>query len=466
MRIITYEAEPTPAQFHASDDFVRALMGPIGSGKSVACCAEVMKRALEQEPNSNNTRMTRWAIIRNTYRELVDTTLQTFFDWFPKQLGEWRQMDMKWTFRQKLADGTLVHLEVLFRALDRPDDIKKLLSLELTGGWINEAREIPKQVLDMLQGRVGRFPSKRDGGPSWFGIIADTNPPDNDHWWYRLFELDRPEGFNLFKQPSGISPEAENIDNLPKGYYENMIKGKDQEWVNVYVHGRYGFITDGKPVWPEYKDDLHVSPERLEKFGGTIYVGIDFGLTPAAVIGQLLPSGQLQIIDELVTEDMGAVRFGSALHDLLATKYCGCEMEIFGDPAGEQRSQTDETTPFQIMWNQDINVWPAYTNDFTIRREAVADLLTRLTPLTGQPAFLLCPEQAPMCRKALAGGYKYKRMQVSGQERFQDKPDKGRYSHVGDALQYMVLGAVGGDKVVGGLSDNEPDYSYLDKIAV
>jgi len=465
-RVIHYTPEPTPARFHADNhSFVRALMGPIGSGKSVACCAEIMRLALLQEPY-NGVRRSRWAVIRNTYRELVDTTMNTFFDWFPKEMGEFRQMDMKWTFIRNLPDKTKIELEVLFRALDRPDDIKKLLSLELTGGWINECREIPKQVLDMLQGRVGRYPSSREGGPTWFGIIADTNPPDSDHWWYKLFEEMRPDGFAIYRQPSGLSEKAENIPHLPPNYYGNMIKGKDQEWVNVYVHGNYGFIADGKPIFPEYKDDFHVATEELEKFGGTIYVGLDFGLTPAAVFGQVLPSGQVQIIDELVTEDMGAVNFGKLLQQKIETEYCGCEVEIYGDPAGEQRAQTDEQTPFQILWNLGINAWPTYTNDFTIRREVVAEYLGRLTPLTSKPALVLCPAKAKMLRKALAGGYKYRRLQVSGQDRYQDKPDKGRYSHVADALQYMMLGAVGSNRVVGGVSNQKLDYDYLNRIIV
>lgn len=470
MTEITYIPEPTPALFHDDDSFVRAIMGPIGSGKSVACCVEIIRRAYEQEPTSVHfmagdrlIRKTRWAIIRNTYRELVDTTMKTFFDWIPKDAGKWRQMDMQWTLKSRLPDGTYLDVEILFRALDRPNDIKKLLSLELTGGWINECREIPKAVLDMLQGRVGRYPSTREGGPTWFGILADTNPPDNDHWWYKLFEERHPEGFILFKQPSGTSPTAENIEHLPPKYYANMVQGKDQEWINVYVHGNYGFITDGKPVWPEYSDDTHVSAESIDKFGGTIYIGIDFGLTPAACFGQILPSGQFQIIDELVTEDMGAVNFAKLLNEKIQRDYCGCTVEIYADPAGEQRAQTDEQTPFQILWNQDIECWPTYTNDFIIRREAVADYLVRFTPLTHEPAFLLCPHKAPMTRKALAGGYKYKRMMVTGQERYQDKPDKGRYSHIGDALQYLFLGAVGGDRVVGGYGDQVIDYSQINR---
>ena len=23
----------------------------------------------------------------------------------------------------------------------------------------------------------------RDGGPSWYGVIMDTNSPDESHWW-------------------------------------------------------------------------------------------------------------------------------------------------------------------------------------------------------------------------------------------------------------------------------------------
>lgn len=490
---VVYLPSTTMKRFHGSDDFVRGLLGPIGSGKSVACCTDIMKRAVEQkliynEEYPDGIRKSRYAIIRNTYRELIDTTMQTWFDWFPKKIGHYRAMDMKWTLNKVLDDGTQLHLEVLFRALDRPDDIKKLLSLELTGGWINEAREIPKQVLDMLQGRVGRYPAFKefDDIPEeiidevydlmetgivfselperikqhlpWIGILMDTNPPDSDHWWYTMFEDDCPKGFSLYHQPSATRGEGENLRNLIPGYYNNIVQGKDQEWINVYVHGQYGFIIDGKPVWPEYKDDIHHTLNELPLAGnGTIFVGIDFGLTPAAAIGQLVTSGQMQIIDELVTEDMGAVNFGKLLKEKLNREYCGCQVEIYADPKGEDRAQTDEVTPFQILWNQGIEAWPTYTNDFTIRREAVADYMQRLD-FRGQPAFILGPK-AKMLRKACSGGYKYKRMQVSGVERYQDKPDKGRYSHVGDALQYLMLGAVGGDRVIGGYGTQKIDQS-------
>lgn len=425
---------PVARAFMLSDEFFRGLMGPFGSGKSTACIMEILRRAKEQKINSDGKRKTRWAVIRNTYPELRTTTIKSWHQWVPASIGRWVDTGPP---THHIVEGDL-DLEVLFIALDRPDDIAKLLSMELTGAWVNEAREVPKAVIDGLTGRVGRYPSMLMGGCSWSGIIADTNPPDNDHWWYKLAEETNPEGWAFFKQPGGRDPGAENVENLPAKYYDRQIAGKDEDWVKVYVDGQYGFVRDGKPVYPEYRDSLHCQPFDLVH-GWPVYVGIDFGLTPAAVFGQRSPMGQWRWHSELVTEDMGAKRFAELLRQAMHERYPGFHFAgITGDPAGEGRAQTDETTPFQILRAANIQANPAPTNDFTKRRESVAACLSRL--IDGQPGLMIHP-QCTQLRKGMAGGYNYKRVQVSGQERYRDVPDKGMYSHVCEAGQYMLVGA-------------------------
>lgn len=438
----TYIASPTMAKFHKSDAFVRSLFGPIGSGKSVACVAEMMRIScfVQQPTPGTNVRESRWVVVRNTYRELMDTTIQTFFDWVPEHTGVFLKQDLKFTFKQALPDGTIVKAEFLFRALDKPDDIKKLLSLEVTGGWLNEAREIPKAIMDMLIGRLGRYPRKVDGmgGATRYCLLMDTNPPDSDHWYYKLFEEQKPEGYEIFYQPSGLSPEAENIKNLPDGYYQKMQAGKDQEWINVYVHGQYGFVQDGKPVWPEYKDDFHhtdkdiIVPKSL-----TIHVGIDFGLTPAAIFGVRTPTDQIIAFDELVAEDMDARTFGRLLKQKINSEYSGYNFRFTGDPAGDFRAQSDSSTPFMMLAAEKIPAAPAWTNDPVIRIGAAAAPMKRLDS-AGNPGFLVGPK-CKVLRKALSGGYKYRRIKVAGDERYHDVPDKNRYSHPADGFQYLML---------------------------
>ena len=69
------------------NNFFRGIRGPVGSGKSVACCVEVFRRALSRIKNDEGIRKSRWAIIRNTNPQLRTTTIKTWLDWFPE--NEW-----------------------------------------------------------------------------------------------------------------------------------------------------------------------------------------------------------------------------------------------------------------------------------------------------------------------------------------------------------------------------------------
>jgi intein/homing endonuclease len=210
-----------------------------------------------------------------SYLQLKDTTIKTFHDWFPPRLfGEWRVTDHTYIFK---LPG--IQHEVIFRALDRPDQVSNLLSLEITWAWFNEVREIPWSIIEAMDSRIGRYPSKRDGGASWYGMFMDTNPPDEGSELYNIAEKTRPDNFKMFKQPSGLSVHAENTKYLPAGYYTNLAKGKSEMYKRIYIHGQYGFLLSGKPVWSGFRDNIHIAPHPLEPIRGLdVITGWDFGL--------------------------------------------------------------------------------------------------------------------------------------------------------------------------------------------
>lgn len=467
------EDAPTLADFHYSHVFYRGIMGPVGSGKSTACCFEIWTRAQEQEAQFDDVRRTRWAVVRNTYRELEDTTLKTWLDWFPEEVyGKVNRGKMTHIlfYKHPSNDGTWVHCEVMFRALDRPDDVKKLLSMELTGGWINEAREIPKAIVDALGDRVERYPAVKDGGCTWAGVIMDTNPPEEKHWWYMLAERERPSNFAFFRQPGGLlelkggvfvdNPDAENVKNLATRYYLKRVGGKKLAYVRVMYCGQYGFVQDGQPVYPEYNDTIHFDKRCIGPIPGLpIYIGIDFGLTPAAIFAQKTAMGKWRVFDEICSTRWGAKQLAEVLGPRMRSIYAGYTFYVFGDPAGDTPSELDsDQTPFLILNKHGIPAVPAApNNDQLLRKEAMRAPLTRM--IDGEPGLVVGPN-APTFRAGLGGGYRYKQIQSSGsgEERYHEKPDKNAYSHPCEAGEYLLLGAGEGAALIELEQDNDDTF--------
>ena len=430
------EPGPVSKAFMESEAFVRGIMGPIGSGKSTSCVIEILRRAHYQRKSPDGKRKSRWAIIRNSYPELKSTTIKTWMDWVPAHYGR-TNFDSPIIHHVETPD---LDMEVLFMALDRPEDQKKLLSLELTGAWVNESREVPKAIVDALTGRVGRYPSVNQGGCSWSGILMDTNPPDNEGWWFKAAEIDRPDGWEFFRQPGGTNELAENVENLPKDYYKRIMAGKDQEWINVYVHGEYGFLIEGQAVYPMFRDNTHVEKELIGTSPGyALMIGADFGLTPCAIIGQRMPGGTWYIVDEFVTEDCGIKRFAEELAAYVEQNYPDYDVSVaVGDPSGDFRSPNSDDTCIDILNNYTPWKWHgAPTNDLTMRLEVVKNTLNRM--VDGKPAFLLS-QKCKLLRKGFNGSYNYKLIKGGDGTRTHSIPDKNKYSHPHDALQYLLLG--------------------------
>lgn len=449
-RSIRYRPHLTGSKFHASPGFVRGIRGPIGSGKSVTCVMEMFRIAKLQRVYDGK-RKTRWAAVRNTYPELKSTTIRTFQDWFPGEITKWR-----WDSPiSAVVTVDEVEMEVWFLALDTPADVKKLKSLELTGVWLNEASELAKAVLDMATGRVGRYPAKKDGGSVWSGVIMDTNPPDTDHWWYKLAEEQRPKDWAFFAQPAALlkvgdayvpNPMAENIENheLGFGYYLRQIEGKKSEWIKVFILGQYGAVMDGKPVYAEYRDDVHCSGDTLiEPLRGLpLLLGWDFGRTPACIVGQLTPRGKMIWLEELIVETdsdgMGIRKFArEVVKPHLAGQYNGMSIGMsLGDPAGIAKGDHEQSS-FDILDAEGIPTEPAPSNAIEVRLDAVRKPM--MTMIDGEPGFLINGPKMPTVRKGFLGGYRYTRIQVPGEERYKEVPDKNKYSHPHDAGQYLAF---------------------------
>ena len=464
---IDYVVSPTAAQFHYDRHEYRGLRGPVGSGKSVACCMDIFLNANGQVP-VGGVRRSRFLIGRNTFTDLKNTTIKTWMNWFPQTRMHWSP-PLEGLLELPCAknDGTRVAVELLFYALDAPDIINSLMSLELSGVWVNEATQTRFKVIHKAHGRVGRYQPYPGVKLKSFGTIMDTNSPDESNWWHRLERIEKPAEMAFFVQPPALLkrvdpetgkifyedndgrdpsiPAAENVQNLPQGfwYYHKQLIGADDDDVKRLILNQFGVTMEGKPVYPEYDAAVHLHDGGMRyEPGMALLMGTDFGRTPAAVIAQMGVDGQLRVIDEVTADNVSTESFiEEFLRPRLVNKYNFpmCRVLNFADPAGANPDQVVEMTCIQKFNRYGIRTVPASVpqNRFELRRDCVSELLRSGR---GRSPAVIVSGDCKVLAKGFNGGYRYRRVR-GADERFSDAPEKNEFSHIHDAFQYLCWGA-------------------------
>lgn len=464
---IHYQATQTSAEFHANNAFCRINKGPVRSGKSVRCLIDILKRASEQAPARDGIRYSKWLIGRKSFPQLKSTTIKTWSHWMPDGPHGKIKWDSPITHALKFND---VNTEILFMPFETERDVDKLKSLEITGGYLNELQYLPQSILTTMLERCNSYPPKDMGAEITFsGVWADTNPPSTKHWIYKL-EQKLPSNYKYFHDIPAVlkvdnvpkgglfaisrdgtiyinNPAADYIKNLPTPeYYLKQIPGLSDEEVKVTCMGQYGFTRAGKPVYTDYNDVIHCRHDTISyNPRETLYMGWDFGLTPAAAFFQWQEDGRLAMIKEITATDYGVEKFAEyVVIPFLKNNYPGWDRKYvsIGDPSGVSGNQVtaspgNKNSCFDALARLGIVTRPSRSNALEPRIGAVAWFLRKI--YNGRGA-LIVSKDCEQAREGFLGDYQYEKVVIGGiEESSKDTPLKNFSSHIHDAIQYILL---------------------------
>lgn len=256
--------------------------------------------------------------------------------------------------------------------------------------------------------------------------------------------------FMVFELHYTADPEKRDAE------YRESIKSSlpIQEYLREYE--LHWDTYSGQPVYPEF-GKIHITNDRPDPtIGIPMLIGIDWGLTPAAVIGQF-EDGVLTIFKEYTEINMGAVRFMEKITSDLQLLYPGFsdfkkKWKCFVDPAGISKSQSDESTCVDVAAKYfDVTPGPVAWEE---RRNSVVHFLLRLE--SGSPAFQVFGRECPMLVKGFEGGYRFDDRAIEIQPN-RLRPIKDMTSHPHDALQYLCSG-VKGITASNGRNVPKPEY--------
>jgi hypothetical protein len=432
----------------------------MGEGKSAAIAWCIWYHTI-------NNPGAKWAVIRDTWENLRDTTLEEFLRWFPDGVaGNFVKSTKTWTWNCEGLSGKIYWL-----GMDVEQDAAKLQSRELAGVCLDEPAPAAGQggisefIFDAAMTRL------RQPGMKWYGVKLAENNPDEGHWTHRRFvepgykgdpNIKLPElqtrGFNFFQT---VRPE--NLKNLPDGYYETMANRYDEagrpDLKARFAEGEFGFQQPGEPVTPEFNKSIHVKPS-LNVLDSQLYCCWDFGHNPTCLISQITPMTNWNFLEAYVGDGIGTLELiEDIIKGRIEERFKGLPISHYGDPQGKQRSDASiEITAVKVIKDHLGGRWYPGPREWGERRDSAKRALGLLRNGTG--LVQIDEKRAKPLWHALRGGWHYQKHNngmISTQAR------KDINSHPGDAFGYAaaILFPAGQRKsrgVGGAISIRKPRY--------
>jgi PBSX family phage terminase large subunit len=281
-----YEAFPVHTPFHLTRVREKAAIGAVGSGKTLALCADAIGLALEQ-PGS------RIMVARQTIPALRDTTETEFVNLLTMRRDGDDSGTTLWDLCEaKRQAGHIDRIyfpngsEILFRSLD---DWRKHMSLNLAAVYIDEASEIEVDAYNGLKTRIRQqqpTAMARELGYKWESgnirqhIALATNPNGHDWIWEYFVHNSTPER-RYFRSTSFDNPTLYQDDGAPSPYLRSLLE-MPEIWVRRYVLCEFdafeGQILEFSPV--DHVVKHFTPPDDWERA-----MGLDWGLrNPTAVV--------------------------------------------------------------------------------------------------------------------------------------------------------------------------------------
>lgn len=438
---------PVAQAFIDAAEPITVLMGPEGSGKTTSGILKGITKSYLWPRTTRGVTRFRLPIIRRLLKDLEATTQKSWLEWFPKSQGHWSGGKGEPATHEVILPhpkGGVVEFTAMFIATGDLRVEEAMRGLEFSCAYVDEVDLAPFDVLTWTYGRAGRFPKETlKKNVEHKAVWGTMNAPQDGNWTLDDFINDVKPGHRLFRQPSGLSPHAENIQQLGRGWYPALAANLPPFERKRRIENIPGLSRNKQAVYPEFNPDMHIAGGTLKPLSGRkVIVGADAGGTPGAGFWQDMPDGQWRLYAEVSTHAKehgsvtGPTRFGEALARVAAELFPGFTIVGIADPSAAYGADTaagEEDWIAIVSRVSGIPFRPAPTNSPPVRIEALRLPMTRL--IDGYTPGLLIDPSCVLTARALTSEYQWT---VTAGRRG-ETPLKNWASHLTEAHQYALL---------------------------
>lgn len=376
-----------------------ALSGGSRAGKSLLIIYAIIIRAAKVK--------SRHCILRLNFNHIKRSIVM---DTFPKVMSMCFP-NLKYTMNKTdyvaiLPNGS----EIFFGGLDTGERVEKILGQEFSSIFFNEISQID---YSSVQVALTRLAEKNELKKK---VYYDMNPGTKATWPYQVFinKLDPIENVPLKNIEDYAYFQMNPIDNLENidSDYLKLLEAMPEKERNRFLNGEFNDESDGQ-VYYSFRREQHVSP--VSKQPGTIFIGMDFNVSPmTAAIIQLI-NNKLCILDEVYLENSDTYKMTSELN-IKGLK----GSTIIPDSTGANR-KTSGMSDFNILEQAGFRIMPT-------RNPFVFDRVNNVNRLFQQDRIIIDPK----CRKLINDLEK-----VSWKDNKLDQSGANKHlTHISDCLGY------------------------------
>jgi hypothetical protein len=431
------------------------VFGTRGDGKTMGAFGAMLAHAAEHQ-KAGYPLPTVWMGVADTFASHKIKTVPSLED--PMWKGCWRIHDSGHT-AVAMVNGVEVVRLLLFGIEDQ--GAMDRVRMEVHGVWFEEpapaAVLVQSSGVDLTAWSVA-LTSRRKGtqrladgttvpGSHCYPALITENYPDEDHWTWQRF----------LPQPgvSGTHPDdtARMWFRVPPG--ERASATQRAEWAHALkdrpdvlrrlLEGMPGTIQMGAQVAQGFREDLHVSKDRLQPMQGEPFVfGQDFGHTPATIIGQVW-RGQCRVLAALPCEHGGIKQhLDNTVIPWLQTKapwvLRGSKQYVRGcyDVAGETGEQTDiEVDPVGMLEKKLGGLWYPGPIEWESRKGCLLQGIHRHAA-PGVLSLVIDPIDGLPLIRALSGRWYYPQDRLGKVSRDFPKKPNHPWEDLGDSFIYWL----------------------------
>ena len=353
-------------EFTFCEDTFPALVGGLGSGKTMAGSTRLLLKMLAEPAINTAHYMPTYDLLR--LRAVPGT----------QELLEKLNIPYK-TNKSTWSIDLEGYGDIIFRSYDNP---ARIVSYEVAHSIVDELDTLPKDKAEIVWRKVSERNRQRCKGKN---SIGNVTTPDHGYagFTYAKWVKNPADGYRIIKAPTASNPY------LPDSYIEQIRTNYDPLLADMYLSGEFVSLSRNK-VYHFFSRAKHHRAREITESDNYLHIGLDFNIGGTCATVWLTENNKPIAVDEFISHDT---------RDFIAKvqrfKKPGRTLTIYPDASGNSGSTNASKTDIQLLRDASLSI------DCPAANPAIRDSVNAVNALLSHDSMFVNTDKCPNLAAAI-----------------------------------------------------------------